>query len=367
MRLMHAPASVEVAITGRCNLRCLYCSHFTSAADVPEDLPAEEWLAFFEELGRHAVLRVTLEGGEPFVRPDLPELIEGLVKNRLRFSILTNGTLITEELAAFLAGTRRCDFVQVSLDGARPETHEACRGTGNFARAVRGLENLRRHGVPVTVRVTIHRRNLEDLPEVARFLLEDLGLPSFSTNSADYMGLCRTLADKIQLTVAERSQAMRLLWDLSEKYPGRISANAGPLAQARSWTRMVLDQKDGRPPANGRGYLVACGGVFAKLAVRADGVLVPCMQMCHLELGRINRDDLGKVWRENPELQRLRGRRRIPLSDFDFCQGCDFLAHCTGNCPAVAYTRTGQENHPNPDDCLWRFLKEGGRLPHVRP
>lgn len=367
MRLMRSPASVEVAITGKCNLRCLYCSHFTSAAEVPEDLPAEEWLAFFAELGRHAVLRVTLEGGEPFVRPDLPELIEGLVKNRLRFSILTNGTLITEELAAFLAGTRRCDYVQVSLDGSRPETHEACRGPGNFARAVQGLKNLRRHGVPVTVRVTIHRHNLEDLPETARFLLEDLGLPAFSTNSADFMGLCRTLADKVQLTVADRSRAMELLWELKERYPNRITASAGPLAAARNWGKMVQDQREGKPPENGRGHLVACGGVFTKLAVRADGVLVPCMQMCHLELGRINRDDLGEVWREHPELKRLRERRRIPLSEFAFCQGCPYIAYCTGNCPAVAYTRTGREDQPNPDDCLWRFLQEGGRLPHVQP
>lgn len=367
MRLMRTPASLEVAITGRCNLRCLYCSHFTSAADVPEDLPAREWLTFFEELGRQAVLRVTLEGGEPFIRPDLPELIEGLVKNRLRFSLLSNGTLITDELAAFLAETRRCDYVQVSLDGSKPETHEACRGQGNFARAVQGLQNLRRHGVPVTVRVTIHRHNLEDLPEVARFLLEDLGLPSFSTNSADYMGLCRTLAEQIQLTVADRTRAMALLWDLQEKYPGRITATAGPLAAARNWRKMIEDQKEGKPPENGRGYLMACGGVFSKLAVRADGVLVPCMQMCHLELGRINRDDLGVVWREHPELKRLRERRRIPLRDFAFCQGCPYVSYCTGNCPAVAYTRTGREDQPNPDDCLWRFLKEGGRLPHVQP
>jgi len=157
---MRSPAKVEIAITGKCNLRCLYCAHFTSPGDVPEDLSTSEWLAFFEELGRNAVLRVTLEGGEPFMRPDLPELIEGIVKNRMRFEILSNGTLITEELAAFLAGTRRCDFVQVSIDGSQPETHDTCRGRGNFARAVRGLETLKRHGVAVTVRVTINRSNV---------------------------------------------------------------------------------------------------------------------------------------------------------------------------------------------------------------
>ena len=75
-----------------CNLRCLYCSHFSSAGDVESDLPAAEWTQFFEELNRCAVLDVTLCGGEPFLRKDLRELIESIVANRMRFSILTNGT-----------------------------------------------------------------------------------------------------------------------------------------------------------------------------------------------------------------------------------------------------------------------------------
>ena len=365
MRLMRTPSAVEVAITGKCNLRCLYCSHFSSAADVPEDLPTSEWLTFFEELGRLAVLRITLEGGEPFVRPDLPELLEGIVKNRLRFNILSNGTLITDELAAFLAATRRCDSVQISIDGSKAATHDACRGQGNFYKAVQGLEKLKRHGVPVTVRVTINRNNLEDLPEISRFLLEELRLPRFSTNSADFMGVCRSQADKIQLSVADRSRAMTLLWELEQKYPGRITALAGPLYEAHDWLDITQAQREKREPKNGRGHLTGCGGVFTKLAVRSDGVMVPCVHLCHMELGRINRDDLGEVWRNHPELTRLRERGEIPLSDFSFCADCQYLPFCTGGCPAVAYTRTGQENHPNPDYCLKLFLDKGGRLPDV--
>jgi SynChlorMet cassette radical SAM/SPASM protein ScmE len=364
---MRSPKSLEVAITSRCNLRCLYCSHFSSSGDVPADLPASEWLTFFEELGRLAVLRLTLEGGEPFVRPDLPELIEGIIKSRMRFSILTNGTLITDESAAFLAGTGRCDLVQVSIDGSKPETHDSCRGEGNFLKAVRGLQNLKRHGLPATVRVTINRSNVEDLPEVARFLLDDLGLSAFSTNSADYFGVCRSQADKIQLSAAERTRAMALLWELQEKYPGRITAMSGPLYEARDWLNITQARREGRAPDNGRGHLASCGGVFTKLAVRADGVLVPCIQLTHLELGRINRDSLAEIWQHNPELIRLRERRRIPLSDFASCQDCDYLPYCTGGCPGLAYTRTGMEDQPVIDGCLKRFLKQGGRLPDVRP
>ena len=37
--------------------------------------------------------------------------------------------------------------------------------------------------------------------------------------------------------------------------------------------------------------------------------------------------------------------------------------YCTGNCPALAYTILGKENHPSPDACLKRFLDGGGVLP----
>ena len=190
MKLMKTPRSLDLAITNHCNLRCIYCSHFTGAGDVGQDLPKEEWLQFFEELNRCAVMNVTLQGGEPFCRNDLQELIEGIVENRMRFDILSNGTLITDEMAAFLAATGRCDGVQVSIDGSVPTTHDACRGEGNFLKAMQGIKSLQNHNVPVSVRVTIHRENVWDLENVSKLLLEEVGLSSFSTNAASYMGLC---------------------------------------------------------------------------------------------------------------------------------------------------------------------------------
>lgn len=363
MKVMRTPRSVDISITGRCNLRCTYCSHFGTPNEVDTDLATREWLQFFDELGRSAVMDVTLMGGEPFLRKDLPELLQGLVRNGMRFSLLTNGTLITEEMAAFLAETRRCKHVQVSIDGSRPQAHEACRGDGTFERAVAAVGILRAHGINVSVRVTLHRHNVYDLEETARLLLEDLELPVFSTNAASYLGLCRQSSDRIALTVEERSYAMETLLRLNARYNHRIHAQAGPLAEARTWMEMERARRSGMDGIPGRGFLTGCNGVSSKIAVRADGVLVPCSQLSHLELGRINQDDLGEVWRGHPELYRLRTRHRSPLSDFPFCRHCPYVNYCTGNCPAVAYTLAGSVDHPSPDACLRQFLEQGGTLP----
>lgn len=360
---MQTPRSVDLSITNRCNLRCTYCSHFTGAGDVPKDLPKEEWLQFFEEMNHCTVMSVAISGGEPFCRKDLRELIEGIVHNRMRFNILSNGTLITDEMANFLAATGRCDGVQVSIDGSVPTTHDACRGEGNFIKAMQGIKSLRKYNVPVPVRVTIHRKNVNDLNNIAKLLLEEVGLPSFSTNSAAHMGLCRQNAEQVQLTAEERSQAMETLLKLDRKYNGRISATAGPLAEGNSWLEMEKARRDRKQDIPGRGCLSGCNGPMETLAVRADGVMVPCGQMSHMELGRINRDDLQGVWRDHPEIKRLRERHKISLNEFEFCQGCDYITYCTGNCPATAYTIVGKEDHPSPDACLRRFLDAGGRLP----
>jgi SynChlorMet cassette radical SAM/SPASM protein ScmE len=363
MRLMRTPRSVDLSITARCNLKCSYCSHFTSAGDVNRELDTDEWLQFFEELNRCAVTDVCLQGGEPSSRQDFKELVQGIVKNRMRFSVLTNGTLITDQTAAFLASTKRCDSVQVSIDGSIATTHDAFRGRGNFVRALDGLKLLRKHDVSTTVRVTIHRRNVSELDNIARFLLTDLALPEFSTNSASHFGLCRKNSDQVQLTVEERSRAMEMLLRLSKEYDGRISAQAGPLAEVLNWQEMELARRAGKADFPNGGYLTGCGGPMSKLAVRADGVIVPCAQMPDMELGLINRDDLRMIWQEHPDLNRLRNRVNIPLSDFEFCRDCKYMDYCTGNCPAVASTMVHDPWRPSPDACYRKFLESGGKLP----
>lgn len=363
--VMRTPRGVDVEITARCNLRCRYCYFFENPAVTYADLPAEAWLTFFEECERCAVMHISLAGGEPFMRDDLPVLIEGIVRHRMRFSLLSNGLLLTDEIAAFLAQTNRCDYVQISVDGSHAATHEAIRGNDSFDGAIRGLQILQRHNVPVTVRVTLHRRNVHDLPALAAFLLEDLNVSGFTVNAAGNLGACRQQAQEILLSTQQRQGAMETLLRLTRQYPGRIAAMAGPLAEARIWRRMATARLQSVPPFTEGGRLTGCGCVLEKIAVRADGVFVPCSMLAHLALGRINLDGLADVWQQSAPLKQLRDRQQIPLTAFVFCTDCAYVAYCTGNCPGMAYALTGQVNHPSPDACLRRFLEHGGRLPEV--
>ena len=362
--LQRAPQFVEVDITSRCNQKCTYCAHFGSASETGEDLPKDEWLEFFDELGRAAVLSVSVGGGEPFVRSDILEILDGIARNRMRFDIGTNGTLITDEIARFLALTKRCNYVQVSIDGSRSEMHDVCRGKGSFERAMEGLDRLRKHGVPVAVRATINKHNVREIDETAKFFLEDLDLPSFTCCDVFRIGMGATSTETVGLDADDISYAMeRLTWLNENKYVNRIfSPSHGPMGKASGWLSMETARKRANitPQAS---CLLSCSANFVGISVRADGVYNPCGQLSHIELGRINRDRLLDIWKDHPELNRLRVRGKIPLSKFEFCEGCEYVGYCPGGCPGIAYALTGRDEHPSPDSCLRLFLKNGGRLP----
>jgi SynChlorMet cassette radical SAM/SPASM protein ScmE len=355
-----APQTLDISVTGRCNLACRYCFYADAMHSRP-DLPAEQWLSFFDELGRLAVRKVCLSGGEIFVRSDLMDLIDGLIANRMRYSLLTNGTLVTEKTVSLLEKRRpkaRLESIQVSIDGSCPEVHDASRGKGSFRKAIQGLRLLHEAGLPVTSRVTINRHNVDDLEHIAGLLLDEIGLPGFSTNDAMPVGAGCSNQDTITLQPRQQLKAMKAMARLEKRYSGRITGAAGPLANRRIYQEMENARANGAKATNRQmGYLSACGCVFNKLAVHHDGVVTPCNMLPEMELGKINVDSLKKIWTSHPTLKALKARRQIPMSKVPGCEACEWAPYCNGSCPGLAYEMTGDFNHANPHDCYKRFLE----------
>jgi SynChlorMet cassette radical SAM/SPASM protein ScmE len=325
------------------------------------DLPTERWLAFFAELGGLAVQRAMLSGGEVFTRPDLFDLIDGLIANRMRYSLLTNATLITEKvIAAFEVGKRRLrlDSIQVSIDGSCAEIHDRSRPPASFGRALRGLRLLKQADLPVTVRVTINRHNVNDLPNIARLLLEDLGLPGFGTNEATQFVSAQCWRSDIALNDKQRKHAMVTLLALNEKYKGAINASAGPLATARHFSKITAKLARGDKAIPGRGTLRSCNGVFKQVAVLHDGTIVPCNKLPTMSMGRIGETPLKEVWVHSPAINAVRELQHVPLQSLPACNECPYTGFCAGGCPATVYGRTGQLVGCDPLSCYRVFRQE---------
>jgi SynChlorMet cassette radical SAM/SPASM protein ScmE len=355
-KLLSTPRSVDIAITGKCNLNCAYC-FYADEMTYRNDLTTEQWKAFFNVLGEARIMNVCLTGGEVFTRSDFFELVDNLIKNHMRYEVLSNGTLITERIIEeFKKGKRlqRLNSIQISIDGSSSQVHDKSR-PNSFNRALRGLKLLKNAGFPLTVRVTINRYNYNDLDKIAELLLEDIGLFGFSTNEAYPCGATNRFEEGIMLTVPQRFEVMAMLEKLNLKYENRISANAGPLFLLEKQKNINKAMNQGISLYPNCGYLTACGGVFEKIAVLHDGEIVPCHVISDLHLGNILEDDFIDVWKNHLILEELRDRQKISLNTLEPCKTCNYSGYCTGGCPGGALFLNGDFNTRNPMDC-YRIL-----------
>jgi SynChlorMet cassette radical SAM/SPASM protein ScmE len=359
--LPDTPRSVEIAITGRCNLGCSYC-FYADEMSAADDLPAEIWMELFAELGRLGVMRVILSGGEPFVRRDLFDLIDGIIGNRMRYSILTNGTLLDETVAGMMkTGKRlkRLDGIQISLDGSTADINDLSR-PGGFSGAVSGIRLLVDSGIPVTARVTINRFNIENLEDLAALLLDDIGLDSFSTGQAAPIGAGCGSGTRITIDPPLVLRAARILERLVRKYPGRITSQAGPLVSLRSFRKMEQVRNGSEASGTGVGRLTACGCFRESLGILHDGSVVPCHMLYSLKLGTIGTDDIGTIWRSHPVLSRLRSRTDVSMHGLAECRGCRWTEACNGGCPALPVQNGGNFFSPDSAGCFRTFLETLG-------
>ena len=115
-RGLDAPICLTWELTYACNLACIHCLSSSGRRD-PRELTTEECKRVIDELERMQVFYVNIGGGEPTVRRDFWEFVDYAVAHHVGVKFSTNGSRITPERAARLAGSDYVD-VQVSLDGA---------------------------------------------------------------------------------------------------------------------------------------------------------------------------------------------------------------------------------------------------------
>jgi SynChlorMet cassette radical SAM/SPASM protein ScmE len=359
-KISRSPDEVTIAITGRCNLSCQYC-FYTDEMVALSDLDTEAWLSFFEELKDAGVMRVVLSGGEVFTRPDLWELIESIIKNKMRFSILTNGTLINDRAASrLLKYKHRLDYIQVSVDGSSEKTHDLIRGKGSFKRLMAGISALRKYKFPCMVRFTINKLNAYDLEATLKMLYHDLKLKRFGVNEAFPRGAGQCNHSTLEMSPDDRRSAFKVMQEFDKRHPGVASASqAGPLIMANLIDKINEARKTGKfvvPYTTG--YLTGCNIMWKELSVLHDGTYVPCHQLSHMALGKVGQDNLLDLWKNSPKLKKLRQRHLISLESIPHCQGCKYQKYCTGGCPGVAYAIHGEVNGINPLDCYRAYIGE---------
>lgn len=166
-----------------CNLKCTHCFISCSPANHSHEmLTLETVRRYLKEAEPLGVREYYFTGGEPFMnREMLPILHEALRQGPV--SVLTNGVLITPELASALKaledGSEYSLDLRVSIDGYTAQVNDPIRGEGTFARILRGVRNLAGAGINPVITVTEACAEAATTDGRARFLefLASIGLP----------------------------------------------------------------------------------------------------------------------------------------------------------------------------------------------
>jgi len=160
-----------------CNLSCDYCCVRSSPSTPRRALGADSIRRLATEAAAAGVAELLLTGGEPFLLPELGEIVDACA-SALPTTLLTNGMLFHGRRLATLQGMPRDRVrLQISLDSAEPERHDAHRGAGSWARALAGIRTALGEGFTVRVAATLVGTDPDEEAELRSFL-GGLGIPA---------------------------------------------------------------------------------------------------------------------------------------------------------------------------------------------
>jgi radical SAM protein with 4Fe4S-binding SPASM domain len=305
-----APYRMDLAVTYRCNNNCAHCYN-ARPRQFPE-LTTQEWKRILDRLWDIAIPHIIFTGGEPTLRPDLPELIAYAEHKGQITGINTNGRRLKDAGYVQELVDSGLDHVQITLESHDPAVHDQMVASrGAWQDTVAGLKNVLATKLYVMTNTTLLQNNSPFLPETLQFLA-DLGVPTFGMNALIYSGkgekvgtgLPETdLPPLLQLArnhVAETNQ--RLIWYTPTQY-----CHFDPM-------QLELGVK-------------GCTAALYNMCVEPDGSVLPC-QSYYQPLGNLLTDSWKNIW-EHPLAITLRERKGLPES----CSACALLAECGGGCP----------------------------------
>jgi MoaA/NifB/PqqE/SkfB family radical SAM enzyme len=159
-----------------CNLHCSYCVA-RSGPNVPRrGLGLANVQRLVDEAVELGFEHIFFTGGEPFILNEIYHML-AYASARMPTTVLTNAILLRgKRLDQLCQISNDRLIVQVSLDGGRPEQHDAYRGAGTWAKTVEGIRALQERGFRVRLGTTETPANAAYLQELCEFH-RSLGIP----------------------------------------------------------------------------------------------------------------------------------------------------------------------------------------------
>lgn len=340
------PKELTLSITPQCNLTCEHCWPECSPNGKSSPVPVEYLRHVISQWHDAGLTAVCLTGGEPFTHPHWQEVLLSCCQlpGFESVTLQTNGTLFNEEtINLLLQPEYQKTFLQISLDGSRPETHDRIRGIGSFSRTISGLQLLSERGLAsrTTIAFTETAENFTQLPELLQ-LAAHLGVTRLISGTL-IMGGRAERNDHLMVPTPKQYTDLIATFENDEEFKS-LYLQKGVIS-AIEWYRNR--NKPGNPGN------CSC---IASPYITAEGRLYPCT-LLPLEQFAIDENwtrplhsILAEIQQRWPQLNDLSRKRPSTIPE---CQSCDGRDHCQSGCLGRSLPQTGDFFLPE-DRCLHR-------------
>lgn len=309
-------------ITLACCFSCRYCGS-RAGKPRPNELSTEECLSVADQLAALGCRRVSMIGGEVFMRPDWARIVARLTGHGIRVAIITNGFLFKPEHIEKLKEIG-VESVAVSLDGTET-VHDKYRQEGSFRRALGAIDTLAANDIPASVITTINSENAPLLEEMYA-ILKDRGISAWQLQACSPMGNAsnggvdyRFDPNSVIAFVEDRADA---------PFPIGIADNIGYYTEGEGSLR---------GNRSGTAVFRGCRAGLSSIGIDSVGNVRGCESMYdeRFNEGNLREKSLREIW-EDPD-NFAYNRKFTPQLLTGKCAECPMGRYCAGGCRSYAY------------------------------
>jgi pyrroloquinoline quinone biosynthesis protein E len=321
------PYALLAELTYRCPLHCPYCSN---PAQYPagQELSTDEWTRVFAEAAQIGVLHLGLSGGEPLARTDLAQLVAAARAAGLYSNLITSALGLDRPRLIALRDAG-LDSIQISFQADDAELADAIAGTRAHARKLEAARLVPECGLPLSLNVVLHRRNIDRLPQIIA-LAESLGAVRLELANTQYYGWGKLNQAQLLPTRAQVETAARVAAEAKARLAGRTDV-----------IYVLPDYYETRPKPCMQGW----GRRY--LTVNPIGDVLPCpnaTSIPELRFDNVRAHPLAWIWNESAAFNAFRGTTWMPLP----CRECPQREIDFGGCRCQAALLTGDDHATDP-------------------
>lgn len=349
----YKPRFVVWELTLRCNMRCRHCGS-DAGSRRGHELEPDEALDLCDSLGKLGCERLTLLGGEPFLREDWEAITARLQANGVRVNVITNGWLTAERSMVQRIKDAGLTMFAISVDGYR-EKHDALRQReGSYARILRSYELAAQvGGLSIGAVTTATRLCIDDLEPLYRELL-DHGVRLWQIQLCTPQGRMAK-DDPVLLGPAELKRLSDFI--VEKKAEGRMRLDPadnigyyGPWELAHGYRSTQWGRVN---------FWSGCQAGCQVMGIDANGDIKGCLSLPStlpgIVEGNVREQPLAEIWKKPGGFAY---NRQFALDQLTgFCRTCEYRGLCRAGCVSHAICSTGSRSE-NPS-CLHGLIGEG--------